>query len=134
LPLKKDEAENSVVDAVLTFDELSHLFDEAGIIPGMRAGFRRGKPRSPVPTVGGILKTMDIPDTGYTCLTVDGTESCRGRAGRHRGGQHTPLFSRNVRLRGQLHRRTCHGKIQKLARAALSGCRSLCRKGGFFHS
>ncbi|MPM57261.1 hypothetical protein SDC9_104083 [bioreactor metagenome] len=27
--------------------------------------------------MGGILKTMDIPETGHTCLSVDGTENCR---------------------------------------------------------
>ncbi|HWQ06870.1 MAG TPA: [Fe-Fe] hydrogenase large subunit C-terminal domain-containing protein, partial [Feifaniaceae bacterium] len=74
---KKDEAENSPVDAVLTFDELSRMLDEAGIVPASTPDAAEESRARLFPTVGGILKTMDIPDTGYTCLTVDGTESCR---------------------------------------------------------
>jgi iron only hydrogenase large subunit-like protein/uncharacterized Fe-S cluster-containing protein len=74
---KKDEAENSVVDAVLTFEELSRMFDEAGIIPECTPDSAEESRARLFPTVGGILKTMDVPDTGYTCLTVDGTENCR---------------------------------------------------------
>ena len=74
---KKDEAENSPVDAVLTFDELSRMLDEAGIVPNSAPDSAEESRARLFPTVGGILKTMDIPDTGYTCLTVDGTESCR---------------------------------------------------------
>ncbi|MEN6340331.1 MAG: [Fe-Fe] hydrogenase large subunit C-terminal domain-containing protein [Clostridiaceae bacterium] len=74
---KKDEAESSPVDAVLTFDELSRMLDEAGIVPAGTPDAAEESRARLFPTVGGILKTMDIPDTGYTCLTVDGTESCR---------------------------------------------------------
>jgi len=74
---KKDEAENSPVDAVLTFDELSRMFAAANITPELKPD-RADESRARLfPTVGGILKTMDIPDTGYTCLTVDGTDNCR---------------------------------------------------------
>ena len=74
---KKDEAENSPVDAVLTFDELSRLFHSAGIVPEQRLDNAVESRARFFPTVGGILKTMNIPDTGYTCLSVDGTENCR---------------------------------------------------------
>lgn len=74
---KKDEAENSPVDAVLTFDELSRMFSEANIIPQQKPDSAEESRARLFPTVGGILKTMDIPDTGYTCLTVDGTENCK---------------------------------------------------------
>lgn len=75
---KKDEAENSPVDAVLTFDELSRMFLERGISP-VREMDENEKSRARLfPTVGGILKTMDIPEgSGYTYITVDGTENCR---------------------------------------------------------
>ena len=75
---KKDEAEHyaGIVDAVLTFEELSNMLSEAGIelehemdsVIESRARF--------FPTVGGILKTMtkDIP--GYTYMAIDGTENC----------------------------------------------------------
>ena len=74
---KKDEAENSPVDAVLTFDELSRMFAAARIEPERRLDRAEESRARFFPTVGGILKTMDIPETGYTCLSVDGTENCR---------------------------------------------------------
>ena len=74
---KKDEAENSPVDAVLTFDELSRMFAAADIAPEPVLDSAEESRARLFPTVGGILKTMDIPDTGYTCLTVDGTENCK---------------------------------------------------------
>lgn len=75
---KKYEAETSggVVDAVLTFEELSEwlrkehieLKKEVEVEPESRARF--------FPVTGGILKTMtkDAPD--YTYLEVDGVEKC----------------------------------------------------------
>ena len=75
---KKDEAENSPVDAVLTFEELSRMFSERGIYPSREMDAKEKSRARLFPTVGGILKTMDIPaDSGYTCVTVDGTENCR---------------------------------------------------------
>ncbi len=74
---KKDEAENSPVDAVLTFEELSNMFTAAGIEPERKMDHADESRARLFPTVGGILKTMDIPDVGYTCLTVDGTENCK---------------------------------------------------------
>ncbi|MEN6635870.1 MAG: [Fe-Fe] hydrogenase large subunit C-terminal domain-containing protein [Clostridiaceae bacterium] len=74
---KKDEAENSPVDAVLTFDELSRMFAAANITPEPVLDSEEESRARLFPTVGGILKTMDIHDTGYTCLTVDGTENCK---------------------------------------------------------
>lgn len=74
---KKDEAENSPVDAVLTFDELSRMFAVANIAPEPKLDSAEESRARLFPTVGGILKTMDIPDTGYTSLTVDGTENCK---------------------------------------------------------
>ena len=75
---KKDEAEHyeGIVDAVLTFEELTEWFkaDNIELEKEMdndicsRARF--------FPTTGGILKTMaqDIP--GYTYLALDGVETC----------------------------------------------------------
>ena len=74
---KKDEAESSPVDAVLTFDELSRMFAAANIVPEPKLDSAEESRARLFPTVGGILKTMDSPDTGYTCLTVDGTENCK---------------------------------------------------------
>ena len=75
---KKDEAEyyEGLVDAVLTFEELSKWLKSEGIelekeiddTPNSRARF--------FPTTGGVLKTMakDIP--GYTFIALDGVENC----------------------------------------------------------
>ena len=110
---KKDEAENSVVDAVLTFDEISRLFRAAGIEPEQRLDTAEESRARFFPTVGGILKTMNIPDTGYTCLSVDGTDNCRAAlediaAGNLNGVAEplAPLLRRAMqqgRVSGQLH-------------------------------
>ena len=75
---KKDEAEyyEGLVDAVLTFEELTNwlkaerieIEQEMDCTPESRARF--------FPTTGGVLKTMakDIP--GYTYLALDGVENC----------------------------------------------------------
>ena len=75
---KKDEAEyyEGIVDAVLTFEELTNWMNEEKIeleketddTPESRARF--------FPTTGGVLKTMakDIPE--YTYIALDGVENC----------------------------------------------------------
>ncbi len=75
---KKDEADSygSLVDAVLTFEELNNLLKaekielekELDSTPESRARF--------FPTAGGILKTMTTREPGYTYLAVDGIKSC----------------------------------------------------------
>lgn len=75
---KKDEGEDSrdIVDAVLTFEELSEWLEEEGIkltapikdAPGGRARL--------FPTTGGILKTMTCSQADYEYLAVDGIENC----------------------------------------------------------
>ena len=75
---KKDEAEHyaGIVDAVLTFEELTEWLKSEGIEiePEMdntecsRARFS--------PTTGGVLKTMAQENTGFTYLALDGVENC----------------------------------------------------------
>ncbi len=75
---KKDEAEyyEGIVDAVLTFEELTNwlkserieLEKEVDNTPESRARF--------FPTTGGILKTMAKNATGYTYIALDGVENC----------------------------------------------------------
>ena len=75
---KKDEAEHyeGLVDAVLTFEELTNwlkaeritLEQEVDSTPLSRARF--------FPTTGGILKTMAQNAPGYTYLALDGVENC----------------------------------------------------------
>ncbi len=75
---KKDEAEyyEGLVDAVLTFEELTNwlkterieLEKEMDKTPESRARF--------FPTTGGILKTMAKNAPGYTYIALDGVENC----------------------------------------------------------
>lgn len=76
---KKDEAAHyeGIVDAVLTFEELTAMLEAKGIEisktrdqdPNSRARF--------FPTTGGILKTMAQDAPGYTYLALDGVENCK---------------------------------------------------------
>lgn len=75
---KKDEAEyyEGIVDAVLTFEELTNWLKEENIElekqtdsnPETRARF--------FPTTGGVLKTMAERMPGYTYIALDGVENC----------------------------------------------------------
>ena len=75
---KKDEAEyyEGIVDAVLTFEELTNWLKEERIelekeidtTPESRARF--------FPTTGGVLKTMAQDAPGYTYVAIDGVENC----------------------------------------------------------
>ena len=75
---KKDEAEyyEGIVDAVLTFEELTNwlkaerieLEREMDKTPESRARF--------FPTTGGVLKTMAQNEPGYTYLALDGVDNC----------------------------------------------------------
>ncbi len=74
---KKKEAEGNLVDAVLTFAELDKMFKDAGIEVERRMDSDRHSRARLFPTSGGILKTMDLPDNGYTYVAVDGPRECR---------------------------------------------------------
>ena len=75
---KKDEAEQykGIVDAVLTFEELSAWLEREGIRPEPEIILDAESRARFFPTTGGILKTMakDAPD--YTYLAIDGVENC----------------------------------------------------------
>lgn len=74
---KKDEAEHyeGIVDAVLTFEELSNWleFENITLEPDMDAT-AESRARF-FPTNGGVLKTMKKVD-GYTYLSIDGVDNC----------------------------------------------------------
>ena len=75
---KKDEADHyeGIVDAVLTFEELSKMLEEAGIqLEKDRDDNEESRARY-FPTTGGILKSMLCDAPEYTYLAVDGTENC----------------------------------------------------------
>ena len=75
---KKDEAElyAGIVDAVLTFEELSEWLEAEGIaIEPERDESDESRARF-FPTTGGILKTMVRERKDYSYLALDGVENC----------------------------------------------------------
>ena len=75
---KKDEAEHyeGIVDAVLTFEELTNWMNEESIELKKDMDSNDQSRARFFPTTGGILKTMaqDAPD--YTYMALDGIENC----------------------------------------------------------
>ncbi len=75
---KKDEAAHyeGIVDAVLTFEELSNwLADEKITFEASDEKNEKGRTRF-FPTTGGILKTFEVQQPDYAYLAVDGVENC----------------------------------------------------------
>ena len=75
---KKDEAElyAGIVDAVLTFEELSEWLDAEGISIEHEEDSNDESRARFFPTTGGILKTMVRARRDYSYLALDGVENC----------------------------------------------------------
>ena len=75
---KKDEANRSdgLVDGVLTFEELTDWLSEEKIVPAQQKTPLNESRARFFPTTGGILKTMDCSEKGYSYMAIDGTENC----------------------------------------------------------
>ena len=75
---KKDEADHyaGIVDAVLTFEELTNWLEEAKITISSEMDHDEYSRARFFPTTGGILKTMDTSNPEYTYLAIDGVENC----------------------------------------------------------
>lgn len=73
---KKAEAEECSIDAVLTFEELSSMFEKASIAPEIVMDSEKESRARLFPTDGGILKTMDLDGLDYTFLSISGTDNC----------------------------------------------------------
>lgn len=75
---KKDEAEayGDIVDAVLTFEELSNWLKAEDIKLEYGTVLENKSRARFFPTTGGILKTMNCNEPYYTYLAVDGIENC----------------------------------------------------------
>ena len=75
---KKDEAAyyEGLVDAVLTFDELTQWFKEEGIEPEQDDTHDENSRARFFPTTGGILKTLTTRNPDYTYMAIDGVENC----------------------------------------------------------
>lgn len=75
---KKDEAEyyEGIVDAVLTFEELTSWLKASRINLEKNMDEAEESRARFFPTTGGILKTMEPAISGYTYLALDGVEDC----------------------------------------------------------
>ncbi len=75
---KKDEAEyyEGIVDATLTFEELSAWLKEENITLEQKTDNTEKSLARFFPTTGGILKTMTQKAQDYTYFAIDGVENC----------------------------------------------------------
>ncbi len=75
---KKDEAEyyEGIVDAVLTFEELTNWLKAEGVELEREVDNTSESRARFFPTTGGVLKTMAQNAPGYTYLALDGVENC----------------------------------------------------------
>lgn len=75
---KKDEAEyyEGIVDATLTFEELTNWLNEENIELEQELDNDNNSRARFFPTTGGILKTMTQDAPGYTYLAIDGVDNC----------------------------------------------------------
>ncbi len=74
---KKDEAEHyeGIVDAVLTFEELTEWMKEEKIELEADLDYNENSRARFFPTTGGVLKTMH-ESSEYTYVSIDGVENC----------------------------------------------------------
>ena len=81
---KKDEAQHyeGIVDAVLTFDELTAWLEREGIAPEQRMDSEVHSRARFFPTTGGILKTMALDNPDYAYMAIDGTDIIDGNVGK----------------------------------------------------
>jgi len=75
---KKDEAQHydGIVDAVLTFEELTNWLKEEQIELTQEMDTEEASRARFFPTTGGVLKTMAQDAPGYTYLAIDGVQNC----------------------------------------------------------
>ena len=119
---KKDEAQryDGIVDAVLTFDELTawlkaeHIELERRFEPNdnSRARF--------FPTTGGILKTMEMANSNYTYMAIDGTDNCIAALKDIESGKIHRCFIEMSACVRQLRGRPGDGKISPFSHSGLS--------------
>jgi len=75
---KKDEAAKypGIVDAVLTFEELSEWLASKNIEIKKEKDYTQKSKTRLFPTAGGVLKTMNLTNKNYSYLAIDGAERC----------------------------------------------------------
>lgn len=76
---KKEEAAHypGIVDDVLTFEELTGWFKEAGVTLEKKMDSNENSRARLFPTSGGVLRTMKERDPEYTYLVFDGMNNCK---------------------------------------------------------
>lgn len=76
---KKEEAARyaDYTDEVLTFEELTNWFNEAGVTLEKELDSNQKSRARLFPTSGGILRTMRERDPNYSYLVFDGVENCK---------------------------------------------------------
>lgn len=86
---KKDEGEMSedVVDAVLTFEELTNWMQEEGVVPEKKSIPEEKSRARFFPTTGGIIKTMTCEARDYSYFAIDGVSNCIAALQDIAGGQ-----------------------------------------------
>ncbi len=75
---KKNEAEmyGDIVDAVLTYEELTEWFEAENIQLIREMDSDENTKARFFPTTGGVLKTMALDMPGYSYIAIDGVENC----------------------------------------------------------
>ncbi len=75
---KIDEAQyyEGIVDAALTFDELTAWMKAEGVTPEQKTDSNENSRARFFPTTGGILKTMALDNPKYNYMAIDGVENC----------------------------------------------------------
>lgn len=75
---KKDEAQKypGIVDAVLTFEELTRMLREKNIVPEREKDSSEESLARIFPTAGGVIKTLLNKNEHYTYMAIDGVENC----------------------------------------------------------
>ena len=75
---KKDEAEyyEGIVDAVLTFEELTNWLAAEHIELEAQMDAREDSRARFFPTTGGVLRTMNKNETDFRFMAIDGVENC----------------------------------------------------------
>lgn len=75
---KKDEAQRypGIVDAVLTFEELTRMLREKNIVPEREKDSSDESLARIFPTAGGVIKTLLNKNEHYTYMAIDGVENC----------------------------------------------------------
>ena len=75
---KKDEGQHDegIVDAVLTYEELTEWLSAEGIELKKEMDSNRESRARFFPTTGGILKTMKLTQPDYDYMAIDGVENC----------------------------------------------------------